>query len=82
MLDTIKSAEDGSGVIVRMYESAGSRGTAALDWKDADIRACRVNLLESETGTLETSGGAASLSFRPYEVQTVKLYHEPYSQEE
>ncbi|MEI2398569.1 alpha-mannosidase [Paenibacillus phytohabitans] len=74
MLDTIKSAEDGSGVIVRMYESAGSRGTAALDWKDADIRACRVNLLESETGTLETSGGAASLSFRPYEVQTVKLY--------
>jgi alpha-mannosidase len=82
MLDTIKSAEDGSGVIVRMYESAGSRGTAALDWKAADIRACRVSLLEDETGTVEISGGMIPLSFRPYEVQTVKLYHEPYSQEE
>ncbi|MEK3682575.1 alpha-mannosidase [Paenibacillus sp. FSL R10-2736] len=82
MLDTIKRAEDGSGVIIRLYESAGSRETAVLDWRDGDIRASRVNLLESETGAVETSGGVLPLTFRPYEVQTVKLYHEPYSQEE
>lgn len=82
MLDTIKRAEDGSGVIVRLYESAGSRETAELDWRDGDIRASQVNLLESDTGSVVTSGGVISLSFRPYEVQTVKLYHETYSQEE
>ncbi|QUL54291.1 alpha-mannosidase [Paenibacillus tritici] len=74
MLDTIKQAEDGSGIIVRLYESAGSRETAALDWKDKEIRACRVNLLESSTGSAEVSGGVIPLSFRPYEVQTLKLY--------
>ncbi|WP_341348513.1 alpha-mannosidase [Paenibacillus sp. FSL H3-0469] len=74
MLDTIKPAEDGSGTIVRLYEAAGSRETAALDWKDEDVRACRVNLLESRTGSVETTGGVIPLSFRPYEVQTLKLY--------
>ncbi|OMD38327.1 alpha-mannosidase [Paenibacillus borealis] len=82
VLDTIKSAEDGSGTIVRLYESAGSRDTAVLNWKADDIRACRVNLLETETGPVESSGGVIPLSFKPYEVQTIKLYHEHYSQEE
>lgn len=74
MLDTIKQAEDGSGTIVRLYEAAGSRESATLDWKDEDVRACRVNLLESETGSVDTTGGVIPLSFRPYEVQTFKLY--------
>ncbi|WP_340025858.1 alpha-mannosidase [Paenibacillus sp. FSL K6-1096] len=82
MLDTIKPAEDGSGTIVRLYEAAGSRETATLDWQDEEISACRVNLLESNTGSLETTGGVIPLSFRPYEVQTLKLYHEHHSQEE
>ncbi|OMF90666.1 alpha-mannosidase [Paenibacillus sp. FSL R7-0337] len=74
MLDTIKQAEDGSGTIIRLYEAAGSRESAVLDWKDKDVRACRVNLLESKTGSVETAGGVIPLSFRPYEVQTLKLY--------
>lgn len=82
VLDTIKSAEDGSGIIVRLYESAGSRAAAELNWKAGDIRASRVNLLEMETGPVESSGGVIPLSFKPYEVQTIKIYHEHYSQEE
>lgn len=82
MLDTIKSAEDGSGTVVRLYESSGSRDTAVLDWKDEEIRVSRVNLLESEIGSVETSKGVIPLSFKPYEVQTIKLYHEHESQEE
>ncbi|MEK4004328.1 alpha-mannosidase [Paenibacillus sp. FSL H3-0333] len=82
MLDTIKQAEDGSGTIIRLYEAAGSRESATLDWQDEDVRACRVNLLESKTGSVETSGGVIPLSFRPYEVQTLKLHHQHHSQEE
>ncbi|CQR58338.1 alpha-mannosidase [Paenibacillus riograndensis] len=82
VLDTIKNAEDGSGIIVRLYESTGGRGTATLNWQTADIGACRVNLLECGTEPLDTAGGALTLSFKPYEVQTVKLYREHHSQEE
>ncbi|MBW4083718.1 glycosyl hydrolase-related protein [Paenibacillus sp. S150] len=82
MLGTIKKAEDGSGTVVRLYESAGSRETAVLDGKAGATRACMANLLETETGPVEASGGAIRLSFKPYKVQTLKLYHEHYSQEE
>ncbi|MFP4974189.1 alpha-mannosidase [Paenibacillus sp. CN-4] len=82
VLDTIKKAEDGSGTIVRLYESSGSRSTAVLDWKDGGVRVCRVNLLETETGPADAAGGVIPLSFRPYEVQTIKLYPKQHSQEE
>ncbi|MBT2291072.1 alpha-mannosidase [Paenibacillus albidus] len=81
LLDTIKQAEDGSGTILRLYESAGGRGTATIDWMTEKIQAYSVNLLEQETGPLQAEAGTLTLSFQPYEVKTIKINHNPHAQE-
>ncbi|WP_168118739.1 alpha-mannosidase [Paenibacillus sp. HB172176] len=71
-LDTIKKAEDGNGTIIRMYESGGGRAEAVLQGLPESARISQVNLLEDETGSLTADDGKLTLTFRPYEVKTIK----------
>ncbi|GGO05303.1 alpha-mannosidase [Saccharibacillus kuerlensis] len=74
ILDTVKPAEDGSGIIVRMYESAGGRETVILNWRHAFERAVLSGALEEDGEELELiDSTAVSLSFKPYEIKTIKL---------
>ncbi len=72
ILDTIKAAERGEGMIFRLYESAGGREQVTLrlpgDAKEAFI----VNLLEEELQRLEIRDGAVQLSFKPFEIISVR----------
>lgn len=75
VIETIKLAEDGSGdLIVRLYEAIGGRAqtTLTLDGVASEIKT--VNLLEHDFEQGETSTGSAiELSFRPFEVITVRF---------
>ncbi|MFS0726239.1 alpha-mannosidase [Paenibacillus sp. 1P07SE] len=82
LLDTIKKAEDGSGTIVRMYESGGGRDTAVLQDLPSSVRITEVNLLEDETGELHTVDGQLTLHFKPYQVRTIKITDAAAAQEE
>ncbi|OWA33339.1 alpha-mannosidase [Saccharibacillus sp. O16] len=74
ILDTVKPAEDGSGIIVRLYEAEGGRETVTLDWKQPFARAVSSGALEEDGEALELiEGSSMSLSFRPYEIKTIKL---------
>lgn len=75
VLDTVKQAEDGSGVVLRFYESTGGREQIKLWWPDdmRNVRAYLTNLLEDEAEELAVSDGAIELSFKPYEIKTIKL---------
>ncbi|MEJ8303246.1 alpha-mannosidase [Saccharibacillus sacchari] len=74
ILDTVKPAEDGSGVIVRLYESAGGRETVKLGWKTPIERVVSSGALEEDGEALELiEGSAVSLVFKPYEIKTIKL---------
>lgn len=75
VLETVKEAEDGTGTIIRLYESTGGRGTATLAWDEENVRACTANLLEEESGELPVDGGVLKLDFKPFEIRTVKLVH-------
>jgi len=69
VVETIKRAESGNGVVLRMYESLGRRTTTAL----------RVEFLHSDaqlTDLLENPLGAANLErleFEPFEIVTILL---------
>ena len=75
-IDAVKEAEAADGIIVRLHEYRGARTSVQLssDYRidDANI----VNLLE-ETMELCTfvgeDGQKITLSFRPFEIKTVKL---------
>ncbi|MGG6309496.1 alpha-mannosidase [Paenibacillus macerans] len=73
VLDTVKPAEDGDGVILRLYESAGGRERVALNWNRPYSGAFLSNALEQELEPLEADGGRIGLDFAPYEIKTLKI---------
>ena len=73
VVETVKQAEDGQGLIVRLYESQRRRGrfTLALAFRLAE--AWRTNLLEENQERLEVDGHSLELEIRPYQILTLRL---------
>lgn len=73
VLEAIKWSDDRKAMIVRMYESHGSRGrvrlSSALPFRTAHL----ANLLEEPGARLEVRNGAVELDFQPFEIITVRL---------
>ncbi|MBN1876642.1 MAG: alpha-mannosidase [Anaerolineae bacterium] len=75
IIETVKPAEDGSDdVIVRLYESKRMATRAVLSTTLPVTAAYTTNMLESETqDELTVEDSNIALSFRPFEVKTVRL---------
>lgn len=73
IIETIKKAEDGSGVVIRLYESENSFTKAKLVLGETYEQAYVCNLLEQEEKTLSIVDGTISVELKPYEVVTIKL---------
>jgi alpha-mannosidase len=73
LIDTVKRAEDGDDLIVRLYEAHGARGTARLHVGLPFEGAGFTNLLEDALADAEVDGGDVSIPFRPFEIVTVRL---------
>lgn len=75
VLDTVKLSEDGSGSILRLYESAGGRETVEISWPLPHAKVCLSNALEEETEVLHEQAGSLQLEFAPFEIKTIKIIH-------
>ena len=74
VIETIKAAADGSGdVIVRMFETRGGRARGRLEAGFPVARSVRVDLLEREISEPGGPGTEFELSFRAFEIVTVRL---------
>jgi alpha-mannosidase len=73
VVETIKGAEDGNGLIVRLYESQRRRGQVRLHLGFTPGSAWRTNLLEENQAMLTLDGKTITLSVRPYEIVTLRL---------
>lgn len=74
MLETLKMAEDGTGVILRFYEHHGMNHEMNVQWKLPVKKAYRCDILERPTGEkLPMVGEGFLLTVKPYEIVTVKL---------
>ncbi len=80
ILETVKLAEDGSGdLICRLYEAAGSH-TACVISTTLDFREAFTTTMEEKSEAdqklsvnRENGAAAISLTFRPFEIKTVRL---------
>jgi alpha-mannosidase len=72
-LGSLKIAEDGEGVILRLYEPHGARGECTLRFSRRVDSVQRTNLLEEAEGTVDVRGDALRLRVRPFEVVTLKV---------
>lgn len=73
IIETIKIAEDGLGVIVRLYESQRKRGLVNLKCAQPLAAAWRTNLLEENHQSLDVHGDTVSFQIRPYQIVTLRL---------
>ena len=72
-LGSLKMAEDGRAVVLRLYEPRGARGGCAVHFARGVERVERANLLEEAEGPVEVSGGTVRLELRPFEVVTLRV---------
>ncbi|MBR0795087.1 alpha-mannosidase [Bradyrhizobium jicamae] len=76
VVDTLKPAEDGEGWVVRLYESAGIRAGALLDFGVDVASVWMSNTLEDRIHALPTQGRTCRLSLRPFQIATLRIFQE------
>ncbi|THF75489.1 alpha-mannosidase [Cohnella fermenti] len=74
IIDSVKKAEDGDELVLRIYESAGSpvaRARLSIGFPCADAWASTI--MEERGEALSIADGCVELEFRPFEVKTIAL---------
>ncbi|HHY82899.1 MAG TPA: alpha-mannosidase [Clostridiales bacterium] len=74
IIDTIKCAEDGRGMIMRVYESEGIRGKTAikLSFTAAEVFEC--NLMEEDEKLICRNTSSFEFFIKPYEIKTFRIF--------
>ncbi|MBR2951075.1 MAG: alpha-mannosidase [Lachnospiraceae bacterium] len=74
VIDTIKGAEDGNGIIVRVYESQGARCKAELKFGFAAKKVCECNLMEICEQDIPVTDNSFVFRIKPYEIKTFRIF--------
>lgn len=73
VVETVKVAHDGDGLIVRLYEAHNGRSTATLSF-DRKVRgAVETDLMEREIGAVDIGKQSVTVDLRPFEVKTIRV---------
>ncbi len=72
LCETVKPAEDGPGIILRLYEAEGSHGRAELTFRQPLREVSVTNLLEEEPHPLPLQEGRVTLEFAPFQIITLR----------
>jgi alpha-mannosidase len=73
IIDAIKQAENDRDLVFRLYESKGRAEKAVLTFFRQPKRIVAADLLENETAALSLKGDHLELSFRSFEIKSVKI---------
>ncbi len=73
VIETVKQAEDGDGIIVRLYESHRKRGPVAVRFASAVESAWETNLLEENQAALRVENDSIFLNLKPYQIVTMRV---------
>ncbi len=76
IVEAVKAAEEGEGVIFRLYETERTATTCHLAFGRKPKQVQLVNLLEETVQTLEAADDGLTLEFKPFEIKTLKVSFE------
>ena len=73
IIETVKEAEDGDGVIIRLYESENARTKAHISFEKpvASVESC--DCVEKTKETVCVAGDGFDITIKPYEIQTYRV---------
>ena len=72
-IESIKVAEDGQGLILRLYESRGSRGPVRISTTLPVRKVERTDLLERPIGPMELIDNSVCCELKPFEILTLRF---------
>ncbi len=73
IIETIKKAEDGNGIIIRIYESDNALTPTKLFWNGKISAVEECNLIEEKICDTEYQEGIISFTLKPYEIKTFRI---------
>jgi alpha-mannosidase len=73
VLDTVKRAEEGNSVVLRLYESSGCESTCSLTSFLPVKSVTRCDMLERDERQIPSRKGYIRLMLKPFEIVTLKL---------
>lgn len=73
VIDAVKSAQDGNGIIVRLYQSRRVRGERTLTINLPFTKAYECNLMEENNTPYPTEDNKLTFNITPFEVKTFRL---------
>ncbi len=72
-LETVKQAENDTGIVLRVFEHANRRATAKITFGIPVKAASLVNLMEENGVALTVSNDTVTLTLRPFEIATLLI---------
>jgi len=75
MVESVKKAEDGDGIMVRLYETSGTHAGTTLHFGFEVVEAWTTDLMENILTALpiDKTSNTIALSFTPFEIITLRL---------
>ncbi len=73
VIETVKAAEDGKGIVLRLYEASGGACSARLRSAFPIGIAEETNMLERNPAPLRFDNHSVALNFRAFEIKTIRL---------
>ena len=73
VIETVKQAEDGNGLIVRLYECMRQRGEVTLRCGVGITAVSTTNLLEENETELPHNGSSVTFLIKPYQIVTLRI---------
>ena len=73
MLSALKVAEDGKGIILRVYEDQNRRGRCSVKFFKALESAVECDPFEREIWKAEIVSGKLQFDIKPFEIKTIKV---------
>jgi alpha-mannosidase len=73
VVETVKPAEDGNGLIVRLYEAYNQRGPGSITFESTIVSAQECNLLEAAIGDATYQENTLYFQVKPFEIKTFRV---------
>lgn len=73
IIETVKKAEDGNAVIVRVYEAHGQRGDAAIYFAHTPKSAVECDMMEENESSALLAAKVLHFYMKPFEIKTFKV---------
>ena len=73
MIDAVKQAQDGNGIIIRVYETSAHSGevTLTLPCNASEITEC--NMMETDENAVDFDKNAFTFTIKPFEVKSFRI---------